>query len=176
MIQRVNDNRIDELESVMLSEGNVIDFPLVHRFTDGMYIRQIFMPKDSLITSKIHITDHPYTVSLGAAAVLIDSGDWEHIVAPYTGITKAGTRRVLYILEDCIWTTYHPIPNMKTEFNDLSDEEIESIVSDIENEILEPHINYITGTDINKDYKNILQQEQNKKEILWHLQQQEQQV
>jgi len=55
---------------------------------------------------------------------------------------------------------------MKTEFNDLSDEEIESIVSDIESKILEPHVNLITGTDINKDYKNILQQEQNKKEIL----------
>lgn len=166
MIQRYNDDRIDELESVMLSEGNIIEFPLVHRFTNGMYIRQIFMPKDSLITSKIHITDHPYTVSLGATAVSIDGKDWEHIVAPYTGITKAGTRRILYILEDCIWTTYHPIPKMKSEFNYLSDEEIELIVKDIENEILEPHINLITGTNINEDYKNILQQEEQNKNIL----------
>ena len=132
------------------------------------------MPKGSLLTSRIHITDHPYTVSLGAAAVSIDGKDWEHIVAPYTGITEAGTRRILYVLEDCIWTTYHPIHNMKSEFNNLSDDEIDLIVEDIENEILEPHINVITGTDITKDYKNIL--ENNKKEILWHLQQQEQQV
>ena len=166
MIQRDNDDRLDELESVMLREGEVINFPLVHRFTDGMYIRQIFMPKDSLITSKIHITDHPYTVSLGAVGVSIDGKEWEHIVAPYTGITKAGTRRILYILEDCIWTTYHPIPNMKSEFNDLNDDEIDKIVEDIESLIIEPHINLITGTDINKDYKNILQQEEQNKNIL----------
>ncbi len=24
------------------------------------------------------------------------------------GITKAGTRRVLLIREDCVWTTFHP--------------------------------------------------------------------
>lgn len=166
MIQRNNDDRIDELESIMINEGNVIDFPLVHRFTDGMYIRQIFMPKDSLITSKIHNTEHPYTVSLGAAAVSIDGEDWDHIVAPYTGITKPGTRRILYILEDCIWTTYHPIPNMKSEFNDLSNDEINKIVEEIETLILEPHINLITGTDINKDYKNILQEQLNKKTLL----------
>lgn len=164
MIQRDNDDRIDELESVMISEGEVIEFPVVHRFTDGMYIRQIFMPKGSLLTSRIHITEHPFTVSLGAASVSIDGKDWEHIVAPCTGITKPGTRRILYILEDCIWTTYHPIANMKSEFNDLSDEEVDKIVEDIENKILEPHINLITGTDINKDYKNILKS--NKKEIL----------
>jgi len=51
MIQRDNDDRIDELESVMISEGEVIEFPVVHRFTDGMYIRQIFMPKGSLLIS-----------------------------------------------------------------------------------------------------------------------------
>lgn len=156
MIIRENDNRIDELELTMLENMPLIDFPLVHRFTEGMYIREIFMPKGSVLTSKIHKTEHPFTVSCGVAAVSIDGGEWEYFYAPHTGITKAGTRRVLCIMEDCIWTTYHAIEGMKSEFNELSKEEVEEIVSSIEDKILEPHINYITGTDISKEYKEIL--------------------
>lgn len=157
MIVRENDSRIDELEATIIHEvDSLIDAPLVHKFTDGMYIREIFMPAGSLWTSKIHKTEHPYVVSYGKVAVSIDADEWYEITAPYTGITTPGTRRVLFILEDCIWTTFHRIDGMKSEFNDLSEEKIKEIVEGIEDKILEPHINYITGTDINKDYKEIL--------------------
>ena len=157
MIVRENDNRIDELEAAVIQEvDSLIDAPLVHKFTDGMYIREIFMPAGSLWTSKIHKTEHPYVVSYGKVAVSIDADEWYEITAPYTGITTPGTRRVLFILEDCIWTTFHRVDGMKSGYNDLSKEEIEEIVKNIEDKILEPHINYITGTDINKEYKEIL--------------------
>jgi hypothetical protein len=157
VIVRENDNRIDELEATIIQEADsLIDAPLVHKFTDGMYIREIFMPAGSLWTSKIHKTEHPYVVSYGKVAVSIDADEWYEITAPYTGITTPGTRRVLFILEDCIWTTFHRIDGMKSEYNDLNKEEIEEIVKNIENKILEPHINYITGTNINKEYKEIL--------------------
>jgi hypothetical protein len=157
VIVRENDNRIDELEAAVIQEvDSLIDAPLVHKFTDGMYIREIFMPAGSLWTSKIHKTEHPYVVSYGKVAVSIDADEWYEITAPYTGITTPGTRRVLFILEDCIWTTFHRVDGMKSGYNDLSKEEIEEIVKNIEDKILEPHINYITGTDINKEYKEIL--------------------
>lgn len=169
MILRENDNIIDELEaSIMQSPENLVEGPLVHRFTDGMYIREIFMPAGSMWTSKIHKTEHPYVVSYGKAAVSINGEEWYEITAPYTGITQPGTRRVLYIIEDCIWTTFHRIDAMKSEFNNLSENEIEKIVEEIEDKILEPHINQITGTDICKEYKEILE---NKNKELWHSQQ-----
>ena len=43
---------------------------------------------------------------------------------------------------------------MKFEFNSLEIEEIEKIVDEIENEIIEPHDNYLTGSNINLEYKN----------------------
>jgi hypothetical protein len=161
MIERVNDLIVDKLEELMLSEGEVVDCPLVHRFTNGMYIRQIFMPKGSLITSRIHNTEHPFTVSLGAAAVSIDGNDWEHIVSPYTGITQPGTRRILYILEDCIWTTYHPVERMKSEFNNLEGEELDALITSLEDELLMPYVNQITGKNTNEEYKKILSQTKN---------------
>jgi len=172
MIERVNDLIVDKLEELMLSEGEVVDCPLVHRFTNGMYIRQIFMPKGSLVTSKIHNTEHPFTVSLGAAAVSIDGNDWEHIVSPYTGITQPGTRRILYILEDCIWTTYHPVERMKSEFNNLDGEELDALITSLEDELLMPYVNQITGKDMNKEYKEILSQTENIIDI-WHSQPQQ---
>jgi len=123
-----------------------------------MYIREIFMPAGSLITSKVHKTEHPYIVSYGKVAVSIDSNDWDEITAPYTGITKPGTRRVLYIIEDCIWTTFHRVDDMKSEYNDLNDDEKENIVKEIEEKILEPHINYLTGTDIKTEYLKALEE------------------
>ena len=161
LIIRQHDERIDELEAVMLNKGEVIDCPLVHRFTDGMYIREIFMPKDSLITSKIHLTNHPFTISKGEVAVSIDGNEWVEYSAPFTGITQKGTRRILYIISDCIWTTYHPIPRIKGSDNDLSDEEKINLAETIEDEILEPHINCITGTNINSDYKKALENNKN---------------
>jgi hypothetical protein len=125
IIIRENDDRVDELELFMVENYETIDCPLTHRFTPGMYIREIFMPAGSLITSKIHKTEHPFTISKGKVAVSIDGKDWEEFEAPYTGITKPGTRRILYIIEDCVWSTYHVNPS---DSQDL--EEIECILID----------------------------------------------
>ena len=158
MIIRENDDRLDELEVAMLENCEPVHCLTTHMFTDGMYIREIFMPAGSLITSKVHKTEHPYIVSYGKVAVSIDGDDWNEITAPYTGITKPGTRRVLYILEDCIWTTFHRVDDMKSEYNDLNDDEKENIVKGIEEKILEPHINYLTGTDIKQEYLKVLEE------------------
>jgi len=99
---------IDTLEQLMLGEVPV-ECPLTHRFTPGLYSREIFMPAGSLITSKIHRTEHPYVVSKGRCLVWIDGTGWVLIEAPHSGVTKPGTRRVLLILEDTVWTTFHPI-------------------------------------------------------------------
>ena len=50
---------------------------------------------------------------------------------------------------------------MKSDYNDLSEEEKVKIVEKIEDKILEPHINLITGTDIGKEYKKILNNTKN---------------
>jgi hypothetical protein len=97
--------------------------PLIHRFTPGMYIREIFMPKDTILTSLLHLTTHPFFVLQGDVSVYYHGIPTQRYKAPYTGITEAGTRRMLYIHEDTIWTTCHV-----TDLTD-PDEIIESITS-----------------------------------------------
>ena len=81
---------------------------LTHRFVPGMYIREILMPAGSLISTKTHLTENPFIISQGHCIVFDDLiGSAVEYRAPYTGITKIGTRRLLYIFEDTIWTTFH---------------------------------------------------------------------
>lgn len=137
IIQREKDDRVDELEAVMQECFPAIECPVEHRFTDGMYIREIYMPAESLITSKIHKTEHPYVVSKGKVLVSIDGGEWVLIEAPFTGITKPGTRRVLYVLEDCVWTTFHLNPSNTDS------------VDEIEERIIEKHDNILLNNNKN---------------------------
>jgi hypothetical protein len=85
-----------------------IDLPLVHKFTPGMYIRQITMPKGSLVVSKIHKTTHPFVISQGHCSVMDEAGNIVHLKAPHLGITTPGTRRILFMHEETVWTTFHP--------------------------------------------------------------------
>lgn len=154
-IVRSADPRLDELEAEMLN-GIPVDCPLIHRFTPGMYIREIFMPKFTLLTSKIHLTEHPFVISAGAVSVKIDSGEWEYMKAPYSNITKSGTRRVLYIWEDCVWMTFHALPFIKGDESELSEDELNKVLKKVEDTILEPHTNEVLGQDANTVYKQLL--------------------
>jgi hypothetical protein len=97
--------------------------PVTHRFTPGLYIREIFMPKNTILTSLLHLTTHPFFIMQGEFSVWHRGIEVQRIKAPYTGITEAGTRRLLLIHEDTIWTTCHV-----TDLTD-PDEIIESITS-----------------------------------------------
>jgi hypothetical protein len=120
-------SEFDQIEAKMTSSFPPVECPLIHRFTPGMYIRQIFMPKGALVTSKIHKTEHPFVISLGEVSVWSENDGLLRLRAPYSGITTPGTRRLLYIWEDCIWTTFHA-----THLTS---------VPDIEEDILEPYVN-----------------------------------
>ena len=80
--------------------------PLKHSFADGLYVREIFMPKGMLITSELHKTSYPYFVLEGDLSVITEDG-LVRIKAPYYGITRAGTKRILYIHADTHWITVH---------------------------------------------------------------------
>jgi hypothetical protein len=126
--------QIDLLEKKIVENCRLLDLrpALVHRFTPGLYAREVTIPEGSVVTSKIHRTEHLFVLSKGRLLVWNKEGDiyGEEIVAPYTGTTKPGTRRVVLALEESVWTTFHP-----TTLTDV--EEIEKVlVEDRENPLL----------------------------------------
>lgn len=101
---------INDFEKRLSAHPNVLreSPPVVHRFTPGLYSRQITMPPGLICTSKIHRTEHQYIVSRGRLRVWTEETGWVEIVGPCHGITKPGARRILAVAEETVWTTFHP--------------------------------------------------------------------
>jgi len=99
-------NRIDDLESQLAALPQVV-MPVDHLFCEGAYIRTIHMPAGTFLTSKIHLTEHPFFILKGSASVWSEDKGLVRLTAPYVGITTPHTRRLLYIHEDCVWATVH---------------------------------------------------------------------
>lgn len=115
-----------------------VDTELYHVFTKGIYTRTIKMFAGSYIISKVHNTQHQFIVSQGAVEVInILDNTMVLMEAGYLGITEPGTRRLLYVHEDCQWTTIHPLPYITGEENSWSDEQIAELVARIESDIID---------------------------------------
>lgn len=103
------DQQMDALEDRIVSELAPVEMTLRHEWTPGIYTRIIFMPATTLLTSKVHKTQHPYFVLAGVAEVFTEDGGRQILAAPRFGVTQPDTRRALYIHEDCLWATVHAI-------------------------------------------------------------------
>ena len=99
-------------------------FPLKHDFADEMYVRTIFLPKGSLLTGKIHKHSHPNFLMTGKVEVVTEHGGIETLTAPIAMISKAGTKRAVYAIEDSVWITVH---SNTTNTQDLAEIEEEVI-------------------------------------------------
>ena len=95
-------NREDSIEG---EEANAIN-PLKHTYADGIYIREIFMPRGEIVISKIHKIAHPFFLIKGKISVLSEEGE-KLLQAPYYSITPAGTKRMLYTHTNTIVVTVH---------------------------------------------------------------------
>lgn len=125
-------NPLDLAEAVLMDNCPRIEFDLEHIFTPGLYSRKITMKAGSVICSRIHNTDHPFFVLTGMVSVWTDEDGEMIFRAGHCGITKAGTRRVLYVHETCTWVTCHVCQDGET-------------VEDIEARILAQHFNPHVG-------------------------------
>ena len=131
--------KIEQAENMMRSvpghtEGNTDNMPLNHTLADGLYIREIFMPKGTLTTTKIHRKSHPYFILKGEVSVLTESGT-KRIKAPFQGITPAGTKRLIYVHSDTTWITVHPNPHNIEDMEQLEKQLVANSFEEFENHI-----------------------------------------
>ena len=115
---------LDDLE-VALAKLPRVDLPVTHRFTKGMYIREIQIPAGTMLTSMVHKTEHPFVISEGAIKVTSDNEGSVIYEAPHTGITQPNTRRALHALTDVVWTTFHA--TTETDVEKVCDEILEPL-------------------------------------------------
>ena len=103
-------------EGAILGDSSVC--PLKHSFSDKIYVREIFIPKDMYLTGKIHKHDHPNFLMEGEVAVITEEGK-EILKAPQSIISPPGTKRALYSITDLVWITVHHNPTNTRDLKEL---------------------------------------------------------
>jgi mannose-6-phosphate isomerase-like protein (cupin superfamily) len=101
-----------------------IELKTEHLFADGMYLRSVFRPADTLIVGKVHKREHFYVVASGEVTVISDDFK-ERIKAPRIIVSKPGTKRAVYSHVDSLCFTVH-----RTDNTDLDKIEAELIEED----------------------------------------------
>jgi hypothetical protein len=81
--------------------------PIKHSFSDGIYVREMFVPKGTMLVGKIIKDTHHIFLMSGKIAIITEDGD-KIIEGPCSFVAKGGTKRVGYALTDVVWINVHP--------------------------------------------------------------------
>lgn len=106
------ESKIKNIPGSFVGDSN--NCPLKHNFADGVYVREIFIPKGTLIVGKLHKHSHPNFLLKGEVSVMTEEGP-KRLKAPLSMISPAGTKRVVYAHEDTVWVTIHVTNNTDLE-------------------------------------------------------------
>jgi hypothetical protein len=82
-----------------------LEIPVRHYFSDGVYAREITIPKGAVVTGKIHKYRQLNILSAGELSVWIEEGVIERVKAPFTTVSPPGTKRIAYAHDISVWTT-----------------------------------------------------------------------
>lgn len=83
-----------------------IDAPVFHHFSDGIYARELHIPKGATLTGKIHRKAHLNVLAKGEIRVLTEHG-MKTLKAPCVIESFPGIKRAGHALEDTVWITFH---------------------------------------------------------------------
>jgi hypothetical protein len=122
---------LKKIENIMLEEKQY-DIPVEHIFSGGVYIRQVFNPKGSLIMGKRHRHETCNILLSGELSIYMGKDiPVNKIKGPFLFTSKPNTKKFIYCHEDAIFITIHP-----TNETDLEKIEKEFIISEEEYELL----------------------------------------
>lgn len=101
--------------------------PVKHHFAPGSYGREMTLPAGMRVVGKIHKHAHINVISKGRVRVFTEQEGVLELVAPCTFVSSPGTKRLVVVDEETVWTTVHV-----TDKTDLAEIEREVIADDFE--------------------------------------------
>lgn len=111
-------DRLLQLDAFLINSEQV-ECPLEHHFTEYQWIRERFVPAGTLFTTYTWLHEHPFFGSLGELLIWDETSGWVHYKCPCRGITKAGTKRVVYAITDVVWSSVHFNPTNSQNIEEL---------------------------------------------------------
>lgn len=83
-----------------------IDCPVRNHFAPGIYAREMTIPAGVVATGAVHKTEHLTIISKGHLRITTDDGVRDFF-APAAFVSKGGTKRAAYAIEETVLTTIH---------------------------------------------------------------------
>lgn len=128
---------IKELQEIF-SNAPQVEMPVKHHHSDGVYIREIFMPAGTVVVGKEHKTRHLNIILEGKCIIWTVHG--KMLGRPgMTFESFPGMKKALYILEDTKYMTVHPTDEQdqdKLEGICIRPEEQQSLFPELDFDIL----------------------------------------
>jgi len=104
---------IDDIEDEMLTMEQA-DCPVIHRFSPGLYIRELHMKAGIFAVGHYQKTEHFNLFLKGRVLSKDASGENIELTAPMTFTAPPG-RKFGYILEDVVWLNVYPTDETDVE-------------------------------------------------------------
>ena len=121
--------RIERLGQTIFNDEPV-EAPVRHYFAPGLFAREIRIKAGCSVIGAVHKADSLIVLSKGRLIMATTDGPRE-ISAPITIPCKAGSQNAVYVLEDCVWTNFHPNPDNETDIAVLVKRFTESSVEEL---------------------------------------------
>lgn len=74
----------------------------MHHFGDGVYVRSLWIPKDTVLVGRLHKQARVCVIAAGRCR-FVDERRAETVEAPWVGEFKAGSKTAVYAEEDTLW-------------------------------------------------------------------------
>lgn len=98
-------NAVLRLEAA-LRQMPQLDMPVNHYHAEGVYVRELPIPRDTVLVGKLHKQSHVTLLTKGEVSILTENGI-ERLTAPCTFVSPVGTKRAIYAHEDSVLVTAH---------------------------------------------------------------------
>ncbi|MFZ2405047.1 MAG: hypothetical protein WAW41_07915 [Methylobacter sp.] len=112
-------NAIDAVQAVedVIKQFPQVDIETRHYFAGGVYEREILVPAGTMITGKIHLTEHLAKLVSGTLRIWSEH-DQGVFTGPVTFVSQPGAKRVGYAETDVVFSTFHAVGD-KTDIEEI---------------------------------------------------------
>ena len=93
-------------------------FRIESDFADQLYMRKMYMPKESVVVSAMHHTEHFWFLLKGRILVTTQGEQVEHIAPCYEKSLK-GAKRLILALEDSLFINVHKNPTNTQDMQEV---------------------------------------------------------
>ena len=118
-LMMVIQEKIDHIPGSVQGDELNKALPVKHSFAPGIYVREMPIPKGIIIMGKIHKHIHPTFLIVGEAVVRTEFDGDVLLKAPFSTISQAGTKRLIFTLTDTVWITVHSNPGNNKNIDEL---------------------------------------------------------